>query len=284
MPEITAAAVKSLRDRTGAGLMDCKRALAEAEGDEERAIDLLRQRGAAKAAKRAGREAREGTVAVARDPASGSAAMAIALSETDFVARNDEFVTFANKVAARALDAPLPAGEVIDGAAFLAESRQLQEELDRLRASMGENIQLGAVVRFEARPGEPIGTYVHFDNRVGVLAQLGGADGAPQAQEIADDVALHVAATNPLGVSEADIPEDVIARERKVLIEQAKGEGKPAAIAEKIVEGRMRKFFEQNALVWQAFVKDPDVTIRDVLERGHPGLEVLRFARLGVGD
>ena len=128
-----------------------------------------------------------------------------------------------------------------------------------------------------------MGAYVHFDNKIGVLVQLEGADGVPDAQQVAEEVALHIAATNPLGISEDDIDPEVVEREKHVLIEQAKEEGKPEHIAEKIVEGRMRKFFEQTALLWQAFVKDQDVSIREVLEKADSGLKIARFARLEVG-
>lgn len=283
MAEITASAVKSLRERTAAGLMDCKRALAETGGDEEKAIDLLRQRGVAKAAKRSARTASEGTVVVLRDAGSDRVSMAMALSETDFVARNEEFLAFADQVVAAAGAADIATGEVVDGGALLESAAELQNALESLRASMGENIQVGGAATYVATPGAPVGSYVHFDNKIGVLVQLEGAEGVADAQEVADALALHIAATAPLGISEDDIAPDVIERERHVLIEQAKEEGKPEHIAEKMVEGRMRKFFEQSALVWQAFVKDPDMSIRDVLERSDPGLKVLRFARLEVG-
>lgn len=281
MAEITAAAVKSLRERTGAGLMDCKRALAETGGDEEKAIDLLRQRGVSKAAKRSGRTATEGIVVVSHD--ADRVSMAMALSETDFVARNEEFVAFANAVVASLGTTGLPTGEVVDGSVLLESVGDLQSELENLRSSMGENIQVGGAVTYVASPDAVVGSYVHFDNKIGVLVQLEGADGVADAQDAADSVALHIAATAPLGISEDDIDPEVIERERHVLIEQAKEEGKPEQIAEKIVEGRMRKFFEQSALLWQAFVKDPDVSIREVLERSDAGLKIARFARLEVG-
>jgi len=283
MAEITASAVKSLRERTAAGLMDCKRALAETGGDEEKAIDLLRQRGVAKAAKRSARTASEGTVVVSRDAGSDRVSMAMALSETDFVARNEEFLAFADQVAAAAGATDIATGEVVDGGALLEGAAELQNALESLRASMGENIQVGGAATYVATPDAPVGSYVHFDNKIGVLVQLEGAEGVADAQEVADALALHIAATAPLGISEDDIAPDVIERERHVLIEQAKEEGKPEHIAEKMVEGRMRKFFEQSALVWQAFVKDPDMSIREVLERSDPGLKVQRFARLEVG-
>ncbi len=282
MAEITAAAVKSLRDRTGAGMMDCKKALQEAEGDEERAIDLLRQRGAAKAARRATREVSEGTVQIASGD--GSAAMVEVLTETDFVARSDAFEAFAAEAAETILGLPLPDGAVVRGEeVFAVEGGEgLEGALNELRLKVGENVQLGRAVRFEIPDGETAGSYLHFGSRIGVLVGVGGSGEA--ARETANAIAMHAAATNPAGVSPDDIPDEVVERERAVLVEQAKGEGKPPQIAEKIVEGRMRKFFEENALLWQAFVKDPDRTIADLLAEGGDDLTVRRFARFEVGD
>ena len=159
MAEITAAAVKSLRERTGAGLMDCKRALAETGGDEEKAIDLLRQRGVAKAAKRSARTASEGIVVVSRDADSDRVSMAMALSETDFVARNDEFVAFAGQVVAAAGAAELSTGEVVEGSVLLESIGDLQIALESLRSNMGENIQVGGAVTYVATPEAPVGSY-----------------------------------------------------------------------------------------------------------------------------
>lgn len=281
MAEITAAAVKSLRDRTGAGMMDCKKALAEAGGDEERAIDLLRQRGAAKAARRAAREVSEGTIHIASGE--GAVAMVEVLSETDFVARSDAFEAFAQEAAEALLGLDLPDGEVVGGArVFAAEGgERLEGGLNELRVKVGENVQLGRAVRFEPGDDSTVGRYLHFGNRIGVIVEVTAAgDGARQ---VANDVAMHAAATNPAGVSPDDIPGEVIERERAVLVEQAKSEGKPPEIAEKIVEGRMRKFFEENALLRQAFVKDPDRKVSDLLAASGDGATVRRFARFEVG-
>lgn len=282
MAEITATAVKSLRDRTGAGMMDCKKALEEAGGDEERAIDLLRQRGAAKAAKRAAREVSEGTIQITTGE--GVAAMVEVLSETDFVARSDAFEAFAKSAAETVLGLELPDGEVVAGEqVFAAEGgERLERDLDELRVKVGENIQLGRAVRFELDDDSTVGSYVHFGNRIGVVVEVTGANGG--ATDAANEVAMHAAATNPAGLSPDDIPDDVIERERAVLVEQAKAEGKPPEIVEKIVEGRMRKFFEEKALLWQAFVKDPDRTVRQLLAESGDDVTVRRFARFEVGD
>jgi len=281
MAEITATAVKSLRDRTGAGMMDCKKALEEAGGDEERAIDLLRQRGAAKAAKRAAREVSEGAIQIASGD--GAAAMVEVLSETDFVSRSDPFGAFAKRAAETVLGLDLPDGEIVGGERVLAAAggEDLESGLDELRVKVGENVQLSRAVRFEVGGGSSVGSYLHFGNRIGVVVEVTGS--GTGAGEAANDVAMHAAATNPAGVSPDDIPDEVIERERAVLVEQARAEGKPPQIAEKIVEGRMRKFFEENALLWQAFVKDPDKTISERLAESGDDLTVRRFARFEVG-
>lgn len=282
MAEITATAVKALRDRTGAGMMDCKRALEEAGGDEERAIDLLRQRGAAKAAKRAGREASEGTVQIAAADDGAAAAIVEVSSETDFVARNEEFVAYAERVAEAVLEAELPAGEPVPGDEFLGrpDAEGMRKRLNELRAKIGENVGVARVARIEAGPDEVLGRYVHFGNRIGVVLVLtGGGD-----EELARELAMHVAATAPVAVRPEDIPEEMRDRERTVLLEQARSEGKPPEIVEKIVEGRMRKFYEEQVLLWQGFVKDPDRSVKDLLAEAGEGVDVRRFVRFEVGE
>ena len=283
MAEITARAVKSLRDRTGAGMMDCKKALIEAGGDEEQAIDLLRQWGAAKAAKRAERETSEGLVEIfTRDDAT---AMVAVSTETDFVARNDEFQDFARRLASAVVDADLPDGEVMSGEDLLErpEFKQFAEEVVDLRSKIGENIQVHRAVRLATGDTGALATYLHFGGKIGVAVELEGARGEA-VEGLARDVAMHVAAARPAGVRPEDIPADVQARERAVLTEQTKAEGKPEQIVEKIVDGRMRKFFEQNSLVLQAFVKDPDTTISDLLKAHDENLTVRRFVRFEIGE
>ncbi len=281
MTQITAGAVKALRDRTGAGMMDCKRALIESDGDSERAIDLLRKAGAAKAAKRVARAVSEGTIRIAmRD---GSASMVEVLSETDFVARSDAFEDFSRDLADRLLDLPVPDGETVQGAALLQfeGGDAIESRLNELRVQVGENIQLGRAVRYDVGAQGAFASYVHFGNRIGVLLEV--SDSGDAAVEAARGIAMHAAATNPRGVSPDDIPEEEVERERKLLTEQALEQGKPASITEKIVEGRMRKFYEENALLWQAYVRDPDLTVKEVLGKAGEGLAVRRFARFEVG-
>lgn len=284
MAEITASAVKSLRDRTGAGMMDCKRALEETGGDEEEAIDLLRQRGAAKAAKRADREAAEGSVQIASPDGGGGAwAMAEAVCETDFVAKNDDFVAFVRRTAEVARETDLPDGEVQEGEGLLdlPGDDPLREELNELRAAIGENLQMGRVVRLDPAADSVVGSYLHFGDKIGVLVELQG-EGADD--DLAREIAMHVAATDPLGISEEDVPEEERERERKVLREQALQEDKPPEIVEKIVEGRMRKFYEQNTLLRQPFVKDQDVSVGELVDERAPGASVRRFLRFEVGS
>lgn len=281
MAEITAAAVKSLRDRTGAGMMDCKKALQEAGGDEENAIDLLRQRGVAKAARRAARQAAQGTVHI--EERDGKVVMVEVLTETDFVSRSDVFEAFAGSVAASLFDLPVADGEVLSGESLFAVEggKALQTALDELRVRVGENVQLGRVVRYDVADAGAVGSYLHFGNRIGVLVEFAG--GGDAAVDTAKGIAMHAAATNPVGLSPEDIPGDVVARERAVFIEQAKEAGKPPEIAEKMVEGRMRKFFEENALLWQTFVRDPDKKIKDLVSEAGADASVRRFVRFEVG-
>lgn len=281
MTQITAGAVKALRDRTGAGMMDCKRALIEAEGDTERAIDLLRKAGAAKAAKRVARAASEGTIRIAvRDE---SACMVEVLTETDFVARSEAFEAFAEDLAERLFALPAGDGQVLAGEGLLKldGAPDIEARLNELRVQVGENVQLGRAVRYDVGDGGGFASYLHFGNRIGVLVEI-SASGA-KALEVARGVAMHAAATNPRGVSPDDIPEDAVERERALLTEQALEQGKPPSITEKIVAGRMRKFYEENALLWQSYVRDPDRTVRDVLRDAGEDVAVRRFVRFEVG-
>ena len=281
MTQITAGAVKALRDRTGAGMMDCKRALIESEGDTERAIDLLRKAGAAKAAKRVARAVSEGTIQVAMGD--GSASMVEVLSETDFVARSDAFEKFAKDLARRMLDLPAGDGEALEGDAILglAGGGDIEAGLNELRVQVGENVQVGRAVRYDLGDGGAFASYVHFGNRIGVLVEISVS--GDTALEAARGIAMHAAATNPQGVSPEDIPAELVERERALLTEQALEEGKPPSITEKIVSGRMRKFFEENALLWQSYVRDPDRKVKDLLGDVGEGATVRRFVRFEVG-
>jgi elongation factor Ts len=273
---ISAADVKELRERTGAGMMDCKRALEETDGNMEAAIDLLRSRGAAKAAKRAGREASEGTVAVHVE--GGVGALVELNCETDFVARNDAFQSLARELAQHvARHAPDGTGEggAVAGQPFLGGDTSVADVVTRASATTGEHVVLRRFARFDASGGV-LGSYVHMTGKIGVLVEVDIA----AAEDAARDVAMHIAAARPLAVTSADIPADVVERERAVYLEQVRQEGKPEHIQEKIVEGKLRKFYQEQTLMEQAFVKDPDRTVAQVLG----GATVRRFVRFELGE
>jgi elongation factor Ts len=269
---ITADAVKQLRERTGAGMMECKRALVESQGDLDAAAELMRKQGLAKADKKAARVAAEGVIALARSADRRSAAMAEVNCETDFVAREQDFRAFAQAVVDRALTerpasleallgSKLPGGETID------------ERRRGLIAKIGENISVRRCVVLAA--DGHLGAYLH-GTRIGALVSVRGGDAA-----LAHDLAMHVAASNPQHRTPAEVPADVIAKEREILTEQARGEGKPPEIVAKMVEGRLRKALGEITLTGQPFVKDPDVTVEKLLKNA--GAEVVAFERYEVG-
>jgi elongation factor Ts len=271
---VTATMVKELRERTGAGMMECKKALTETAGDLDQAIELMRKQGLAKADKKAGRVAAEGRVVVQRD-ATGSAAIAIEVNcETDFVGGGDEFQTFANQVAEAAL-----AAAPVDLEALLALSLPGGASVDERRremvAKIGENI---AVRRFEhlTRQGDVFGLYSH-GSRIGVVVDLKGGDEA-----LARDIAMHIAASRPLCIAPDEVPAELVAKEREIFEAQARESGKPEEIIQKMVDGRVRKYLSEVALVGQPFVKDADLTVGQRLKQA--GAQVMRFVRLEVGE
>ena len=274
--QITAAMVKELRERTGAGMMECKQALTDEGGDIEAAVENLRKKGQAKADKKAGRIAAEGAIglAIAADGASG--ALIELNSETDFVAKQEEFRTFANTVARRALDeAPADLAALLALPLESGDSRSIEEALRDMVARIGEKIDLR---RFEVvkSAGGRVGAYVH-GARIGVLVDLSGADEA-----VAKDVAMHVAASNPLAVSEADMPAGVLEKEREILLAQIADSGKPPEIQEKMISGRMKKYLKEVTLLGQPFVKDPDQSVAKYLAGA--GASVNDFSRFEVGE
>jgi elongation factor Ts len=267
---ITADTVKQLRERTGAGMMECKKALVETQGNLDAAAELMRKTGLAKADKKAARVAAEGTVAVERG--GGTAVMVEVNCETDFVARGDEFLEFARAVASTALE-----DTAADVATLLAQTHggaTLDERRRALIAKIGENISLRRFVRVAA-PGA-IGTYIH-GGRIGALVALQGGDEA-----LARDLAMHVAALNPSYIDVGDVPAEVLAKERAILTEQTKGEKKPPDIIAKMVEGRLRKYLAELTLLGQPFVKDPDTNVERLLKKS--GSKVLKFVRYEVGE
>ena len=268
---ITADAVKQLRERTGAGMMECKKALVETKGDLDAAAELMRKQGLAKADKKATRVAAEGVVVVARSGDHRTAAMVEVNCETDFVARSDEFQGFAREVAQAALEHPAPS---VDALVQLTVSGSTLEERRRaLIAKIGENIAVRRFVRVSA-PGA-LGDYLH-GTRIGSLVALEGGDEA-----LARDLAMHVAAINPAYVDASAVPADVLDKEREILTEQTKGEKKPPEIIAKMVEGRLRKFLAEITLLGQPFVKDPEITVEKLLKKS--GARVVEFVRYEVG-
>ena len=266
---ITADTVKQLRERTGAGMMECKKALVETQGDLDAAAELMRKSGLAKADKKAARVAAEGTIAVHRSGA--SAAMIEVNCETDFVARSEEFQGFARDVAQAALEHPAPS---VDALVQLDLSGATLEERRRaLIAKIGENIAVRRFVRVSA-PGA-LGDYLH-GTRIGSLVALEGGNEA-----LARDLAMHVAAINPAYVDASAVPADVLDKEREILTEQTKGEKKPPEIIAKMVEGRLRKYLAEITLLGQPFVKDPDITVEKLLKKS--GARVVEFVRYEVG-
>jgi elongation factor Ts len=269
---ITAEAVKQLRERTGAGMMECKKALVETKGDLDAAAELMRKQGLAKADKKATRVAAEGVVALARSPDAPAAALVEVNCETDFVAREQDFRAFAQAVAECAL-ALRPADLAGLGQARLASGESVEERRRNLVAKIGENI---SVRRFAvlSSPGH-LGGYVH-GTRIGALIALEGG-----TARLAHDLAMHVAASNPRYLSAAQVPAEVVAKEREILTSQAEGEGKPPEIVAKMVEGRLRKVLGEITFAGQPFVKDPDVTVEKLLKGA--GARVLAFERFEVG-
>ena len=267
---ITADTVKQLRERTGAGMMECKKALVETHGDLDAAAELMRKTGLAKADKKAARGGAEGTVVVER---SGSNAVLVEVNcETDFVARGDEFQAFARDVARVALEkAPKDVNALV---ALAGGASTLDEQRRALIAKIGENISVRRFARVTA-PGA-LGTYVH-GGRIGALVALKGGDEA-----LARDLAMHVAAANPAYIDASGVPAAVLEKEREILAEQTKGEKKPPEIIAKMVEGRLRKYLAEITLVGQPFVKDPDTTVEKLLKKG--GADVVQFVRYAVGE
>ncbi|MCU0620167.1 MAG: translation elongation factor Ts [Gemmatimonadales bacterium] len=277
--------ISELRARTGAGIGDCKKALEEAGGDLAKAAELLRAKGIAKAEKRAGRVASQGLVGIELLPGAVGAAMLELNSETDFVARNDEFKALLKALVADAVrHAPLGAAELSGDGGYLGQpfgDSTVGETVKTASGKTGEAIALRRVARF-APVGGVVGTYLHHNEQVGVLVELAGATGEA-AVTLAREVALHVASADPIAVSPADIAPEVLERERRIAEEQVAAEGKPEAIRAKIVEGKLRKFAQERALLEQPFVKDESRTVGQMVA-ALPGASVVRFARFKVGE
>jgi len=271
---ISAEAVKQLRERTGAGMMECKKALVETKGDLDAAAELMRKQGLAKADKKAARVAAEGVVVIVKSTDGRTAAMVEINCETDFVAREQDFRGFAQAVAAKALalGATSPSLETLL-AAKLDSGETVEERRRSLIAKIGENISVRRCAVLSSQGN--LGAYVH-GTRIGALVVVKGGDAT-----LAHDLAMHVAASNPKYLTMGHVPQDVVAKEGEILTEQAQGEGKPPEIVAKMVEGRLRKSLGEITLMGQAFVKEPDVTIEKLLKGARA--EVTAFERFEVG-
>jgi len=269
---VPAAAVKELRQRTGAGMMDCKKALVEAKGNLEQAFEFLRKAGQAKADKRASRVAAEGRIVVSSDFTVGRHVIVEVNSETDFVAKDDNFGKFSEHIGQCILtDIPGDIGALME---INVNGNTLEVTRQALVTKMGENI---SVRRFDILESSKIvGSYVHMA-RIGVLIEINGGD-----ETLARDLAMHAAATSPHYVSTSDIAEGAVNKEREILTAQAEKENKPAHIVERIVEGKLRKYLNEITLVGQPFVKDPDKTVGTLLSEA--GASVIRFLRYEVGE
>jgi len=289
MAEITASLIKELREKTGAGMMDCKAALKENDGDMDTAVDWLRTKGLAKAAKKAGRVAAEGLVAVAT--ADGNGAVVEVNAETDFVARNDIFQAMVKDIADVALGVGGDEAKV-RGAEYPGAGKSVDDQVTEMVGKIGENMSFRRSTGLSVTPGV-VASYIHNAvsdgmGKIGVIVALKSTGDADKLSALGRQVAMHVAATNPLALSEKDLDQDLVERERQVLIAEAKESGKPDNIIEKMVEGRIRKYYEEVVLLKQTFVIDGENTVEKALKAaeadvGAP-IEVTGFVRFALGE
>ena len=281
MMAITTATIQALRVKTDAGMMDCKRALEEAGGDMDAAVKILREKGIAKAAKRVDRVANEGLVKVR---VSGNDASMLELtSETDFVSRSEKFGALADEAITL-----LSKEKSVNRDAFIVakniQGKTILESVDELAGVLGEKLELGRVVSISATDNDAIGSYLHSNNKIGVLVVVKNGKGQ---DELVKDLCMHIAAANPSVISIADVSAADVAKEKEILRQQVINEGKPEAIADKIVEGKIRKYYEEVCLLEQAFVKDPEKKIKDVVDAASKAsgktLTVSIFFRFNIG-
>ncbi len=270
---ITAADINKLRQATGAGMMDCRKALTESDGDFEAAIDWLRKQGQKVAAKRSDREAKEGVIIAQTIPGNTAGIVLCISCETDFVSKNAEFVAFAQSIADAAISNNVTSVEELNGVEI--NGAKVADLINDKLASIGEKIEVSKFERVEA---PYVASYIHGANRMGVLVGL-----TKEAEEAGKDVAMQIAAMNPLAVDESSISPETIEREKNIAIEMIKAEGKPAEMAEKIAAGKMNKFFKDNTLMAQAFVKDGNKSVADYLKSVDADLTVTEFKRVALG-
>lgn len=289
MADITASMVKELREMTGVGMMECKKALVDTDADLEKAVDLLRTRGLAAVAKKAGRETNEGLIS-AQVSADGKTAVLVEVNcETDFVSRNDVFGDYVKKITAAAMDEDYADVEAFKAATI--DGQSVGDILTEAIQTIGENIQVSRVIRRTVDNGA-ISSYIHGGGRLGVLVQFKFDNVAPadnaEFKTLAKDVAMQVAAANPGAVTREGFSAEIIEHEMEIYKAKAAASGKPEAIQEKIAEGNLKKFYEENSLVEQAFVKDPDKNIQQVVDAVSKAagdkIEILAFDRFGLGQ
>ena len=289
MAAFTAKDVAELRQRTGAGMMECKKALEENEGDMEKSIDWLRKKGIAKAEKRAGRAASEGKIVAVTSPDASSAALVELNSETDFVARNETFAQTAEKIAATLLEDGSHEGIVAnaESAPFMqrpfSEAGTLADHLKHMTGTIGENIVLR---RFARLKGDAVGAYVHHNAKVAAIVEVSGVAGEA-GHQLAKTIAEHVAAgvpTVPVAVNRSDVPSDLVDRERRIFTEQAAASGKPENIVQKMVEGRIDKYYKEVTLIDQPWIRDDSKSIGDLVKAAGKDAKIVRFARFQMGQ
>ncbi|MBS5857828.1 MAG: translation elongation factor Ts [Clostridia bacterium] len=273
---VTASLVKELREKTGAGMMDCKKVLTETDGDMEKAIELLRERGIAKAAKKSGRVAAEGLVEAYISEDGKVGAIVEVNSETDFVAKNEEFKTFVMDVAKQVVEKnPKDVEELLNQEAIFEAGKTVNEALIGKIATIGENLSIRRFARFESKG--LIEKYIHGDGKIAVLVNMTKGD-----KELAKDLCMQIAAARPEFVTREEVPQERVDKEMEILKVQAMNEGKPEQIAEKIVQGRVGKFYEEICLVDQVFVKDSSMKVSELLKQ--KDAEIVEFARFEKGE
>ncbi len=286
---ITSEMVRDLREKTGCGMMDCKRALEETSGDMEKAVDALRKKGLATAAKKAERVAAQGVVGSFLDNTKGVGVLLEANCETDFVAKNPDFQSFVKDLAVHvAENKPSDIASLLDQKFSKSPDRTVGDVLKETIAKFGENTLVGRFSRYEAPKGL-IESYIHLNGKIGVLVELGAEKTSQDdLKSLARDIALQIAASRPMCLSREQVPAEVLDRERAILKEQALAEGKPEKIIEKMVEGRLGKFYAETCLLEQPFIKDPDKKVSDVIKEASSKLGesivVKRFTRYQVGE
>lgn len=293
MSQITAAAVNELRQKTGAGMMDCKKALTETGGNIEQAMDFLRKKGLAAAAKKAGRIAAEGLVTASVSNGGKTAVVAEINSETDFVAKNDAFVSFVNDVATHIQSENPSDLEALLNQNFCKDKGSLVKDVvNGLIAKIGENIQIRRFSRFDVNGNGAVGAYIHAGGQIGVIVELGCETAAtekkPEFQALAKDLCLHVAAHKPLYLTPSEVSKDVLDKEVEIAKDQARLAGKKEEFLGKIAEGKVAKYYEETCLVEQGFVKDPSLKVKTLLEQTSKALgdkiTLRRFARFELGE